>query len=248
MIMMRPLTRTVPLVLALWALAACDRAPESPPAPRVEVPAPPAVDPLPAGPAAVPVPPVMPAATSAEPPAPRPGAAAVALPQGFVRIAGGAVTAADGRPQAVAGYAIAREPVTAGELRAWAESGAGRRLPGLAEAGADAVATDLDWAAADAYARWRSERERRHYRLPTELEWRRAAQSGRIHTQAQRQPAEPPLWEWTADCWRDEADDGACASRVLVGGDNAAAGDWGRAPMGARRPAASFRLVLDLVP
>ena len=35
-------------------------------------------------------------------------------------------------------------------------------------------------------------------------------------------------------------------SEVLVGGDNVNDGGWGRAPMGARRPAASFRLVLEL--
>ncbi|MCD6060109.1 MAG: hypothetical protein K0S16_420, partial [Moraxellaceae bacterium] len=78
--------------------------------------------------------------------------------------------------------------------------------------------------------------------------WLRAAQSGRIDTQAQRQPSEPPLWEWTADCWSDGSDAGAadCQSRVLVGGEMTASGPWGRAPMGARRPAASFRLVLEL--
>ena len=197
----------------------------------------------------------MPAAAPAPAvPVPRPASrprvakpAGPSLPAGFVRMAAGEVTGPDGQVQRTGAYAIAREPVTVGQLREWANSEGGRRLPQLGEADS-AVATDLDWLAAEAYARWLGEKDRRSYRLPTEIEWVRAARSGRIATQAQRQPSEPPLWEWTGDCWDSGEANGACLSRVLVGGESAAStsGDWGRAAMGARRPAASFRLVLDL--
>lgn len=167
----------------------------------------------------------------------------LALPPGFVKIRSGSRS-----------FAIARQPVTVDQMRLWAESEEGRRLPHLASEEKGAIATDLDWAAADAYARWLSARERRDYRLPTEMEWLHAAQSGRIDTQAQRSQTEPPLWEWTGDCWSDGgptsadvavSDSERCASRVLVGGEVSAGSSWGRAPMGARRPAASFRLVLE---
>lgn len=243
---MRELKRIAPIALALLSLAACERAPEPPPpAPKTEAAM------LPPPPVEVSVP--LPAAEVKSAPAaparkPRIAAPAVAqLPKGFVRLAGGDVAGADGQVRHVGSFAISREPVSNAQLREWAESDGGRRLPQLTGASDAAVASDLDWLAADAYARWLSAREQRHYRLPSELQWRRAAQSGRIVTQAQRQPAEPPLWEWTEDCWNIEGEgNGHCASRVLVGGEEADSGGWGRAPMGARRPAASFRLVLDV--
>lgn len=241
---MRELIRIAPIALTLVSLAGCERTPEPPPpVPRTEAAAPPVAVPVP-----MPIPEVVAA------PVPEPAkapqvmkAAAAPLPKGFVRLGGGSVTDADGQLRQTAGFAIAREPVSNAQLREWAESEGGRRLPQLMGTSDAGVATDLDWLAADAYARWLSARDKRHYRLPTELEWRRAAQSGRVLTQAQRQPAEPPLWEWTEDCWGEEGEGSSnCASRVLVGGENTGAGGWGRAPMGARRPAASFRLVLDL--
>lgn len=246
---MRPTTRIAPIALALFCLSACERAPETPPpAPKTEEAS---LPPAPPPPVEVSVPMPTPEVVVAPDPAPvhKPGVkrpVEAPLPAGFVRITAGTVTGPDGRPYQTGAYAIAREPVTVAQLREWAEAGGGRRLPQLLGAADAAVASDLDWLAADAYARWLSAREQRRYRLPSEIEWRRAAQGGRIATQAQRQPAEPPLWEWTADCWDEEAGNGACASRVLVGGDNTGDGDWGRAPMGARRPAASFRLVLEL--
>jgi formylglycine-generating enzyme required for sulfatase activity len=235
--------RIAPIALALLLLAGCERTPEPPPpAPKTEVVAPAVVTP----PAEVPVPLPIPEIVSA--PAPRVVKAGEArLPTGFVRLGSGSVTDAGGQLRQTPSFAIAREPVSNAQLREWAESEGGRRLPQLLGASDAEVATDLDWLAADAYARWLSTRDKRHYRLPTELEWRRAAQSGRVLTQAQRQPAEPPLWEWTGDCWGEDGDaGGSCASRVLVGGEHAGTDGWGRAPMGARRPAASFRLVLDL--
>lgn len=240
---MRASIRIAPLVLVLLAFAGCERTPEPPPpVPKTEVVAPPPVE--------VPVPLPTPEIVAAPVPEkiPRVVKTAVAhLPKGFVRLAGGSVMDAEGKPRQTASFAIAREPVINAQLREWAESEGGRRLPQLMGSSDTAVATDLDWLAADAYARWLSARDRRHYRLPTELEWRRAAQSGRVVTQAQRQPSEPPLWEWTGDCWGEDSEgNGSCASRVLVGGEASGSGGWGRAPMGARRPAASFRLVLDL--
>ena len=246
---MRSLKRISPLVLVLLALAGCERTPEPPPPvprtePAVSVPPPPVEVAVPMTMPEVVVPPVSPA-PARKPRAVKP--AVTPLPQGFVRMPAGSVAAADGQLRHIGAFAIAREPVSNARLREWADSEGGRRLPQLTGAGDAAVATDLDWLAADAYARWLSAREKRHYRLPREVEWRRAAQSGRIVTQAQRQPAEPPLWEWTQDCWTIEGEgNGLCASRVLVGGDETGNGSWGRAPMGARRPAASFRLVLDL--
>ncbi|MFZ5561388.1 MAG: formylglycine-generating enzyme family protein [Pseudomonadota bacterium] len=223
-------------------LAACDRADDPPP-----------VDPAPPPPvetasAAVSMPETVPAVsldTVKTAPKPAPDAP---LPAGFVKVSAGELTGADGRRLRTGGFAIARQPITLGQLRAWAESEGGRRLPQFGSDNKDAdVATDLDWMAADAYARWLAARENRHYRLPSEAEWLRAAQSGRIATQAHSQPTEPPLWEWTGDCWNDgKAEAENCASRVLVGGEMSAEGPWGRAPMGARRPAASFRLVLEL--
>lgn len=242
---MREMKRIAPIALALLSLAGCERTPEPPPpTPRTEAVAPPPVE------VTVPLPtPEIVAAPVPEPEKrPRGVKAAVApLPKGFVRLGGGSVTDANGGLRQTAGFAIAREPVSNAQLREWAESEGGRRLPLLMGASDAAVATDLDWLAAEAYARWLSARDKRHYRLPTELEWRRGAQSGRVLTQAQRQPAEPPLWEWTEDCWVESSEgSGTCASRVLVGGEGTGNGSWGRAPMGARRPAASFRLVLDL--
>lgn len=237
--------RIAPITLmVLFGLSACERTPEPPPAPQTsrEAVAPPPVE------VSVPMPTpevvVTPAPAPARPPGPGRKADAP-LPAGFVRIGGGSVTGADGRAYQTGAYAIAREPVSVAQLREWAESAGGRRLPQLLGAADAAVASDLDWMAAEAYANWLSARDHRRYRLPSELEWRRAAQSGRIHTQAQRQPAEPPLWEWTGDCWEEDAGNGGCVSRVLVGGESTAGGEWGRAPMGARRPAASFRLVLE---
>lgn len=239
---MRHTTRIALIVLpCLFGLGACERAPEPPPAATSQQPL------APPPPVEVSVPMPTPEVVVAATPARKPGPARdvePSLPAGFVRIGGGSVTGTDGRHYQTGAYAIAREPVTVAQLRTWAESAGGRRLPQLLGAADASVASDLDWLAADAYASWLSARDHRRYRLPSELEWRRAAQSGRIQTQAQRQPEEPPLWEWTADCWDPETGAG-CASRVLVGGDNAAGGDWGRAPMGARRPAASFRLVLE---
>lgn len=233
---MRELRRIAPIALALLSLTGCERTPEPPPpTPRTEAVAPPPVE------VTVPLP--TPEIVAAPAPVKMPRVAP--LPKGFVRLAGGSVTDAEGQLRQIAGFAIARVPVSNAQLREWAESEGGRRLPQLMGASDAAVATDLDWLAADAYARWLSARDKRHYRLPAELEWRRAAQSGRVLTQAQRQPAEPPLWEWTEDCWVESSEgSGTCASRVLVGGEGT--GNWGRAPMGARRPAASFRLVLDL--
>lgn len=242
---MRELIRIAPIALALLSLAGCERTPEPPPPvskTEVAAPKPEVVTP----PAEVPVPLPTPEIVSA--PAPRVVKAVEArLPKGFVRLGSGSVTDAGGQLRQTASFAIAREPVSNAQLREWAESEGGRRLPQLMGGSDAAVATDLDWLAADAYARWLSTRDKRHYRLPTELEWRRAAQSGRVQTQAQRQPTEPPLWEWTGDCWGEDGEaGGSCASRVLVGGEHADTEGWGRAPMGARRPAASFRLVLDL--
>lgn len=236
--------------LGIALLTGCDKKPEhpAPPPPPISTPAP-AAAPEAAAPAAVPVPENRPELV---PPPRRPKAHRVVapkeppLPEGYVRMAAGEVTGADGQLHRTGAFGIAREPVTVGELRAWAESEGGRRLPQVGHLPDASVATDLDWLAAEAYARWLSEKEHRPYRLPTEAEWQRAAQSGRISTQAQRQPAEPPLWEWTGDCWDSGDSNGHCPSRVLVGGENAATGNWGRAAMGARRPAASFRLVLDL--
>lgn len=237
---MRELIRIAPIALALVSLAGCERTPEPPPpVPRTEAAAPPVEVPVP-----MPTPEIV-AAPVKMPPVVK--AAVASVPKGFVRLAGGSVTDASGLQRRTAAFAIAREPVSNAQLRDWAESESGRRLPQLMNASDAAVATDLDWLAADAYARWLSARDRRHYRLPTELEWRRAAQSGRVVTQAHRQPSEPPLWEWTGDCWGEDGEgSGTCASRVLVGGEDSGASGWGRAPMGARRPAASFRLVLDL--
>lgn len=237
--------------LGLALLNGCDKEPERPvtPPPPISQ-ATPAPEPDPsAGPAPVAIPenhPEAEVAVPAHPRKPRVAKPAVArLPDGFVRIAGGETAGADGQMQRTGSYAIAREPVTVGQLREWASSEGGRRLPQLGDSDT-VVATDLDWLAAEAYARWLGEKEKRAYRLPTEIEWVRAARSGRIVTQAQRQPSEPPLWEWTGDCWDSAEASGHCLSRVLVGGETTASGDWGRAAMGARRPAASFRLVLDL--
>lgn len=222
-------------------LAACDRADDPPP---VE-PAPP--PPVETTPAAVPLPETateVSVETGKTAPTPAPD---TPLPAGFVTVGAGELTGADGKRLRTGGFAIARQPITFGQLRAWAESEGGRRLPQLGGASDAGIATDLDWMAADTYVRWLAARENRHYRLPSEAEWLRAAQSGRISTQAHSQPTEPPLWEWTGDCWSEgdtEAEN--CASRVLVGGEMSAQGPWGRAPMGARRPAASFRLVLEL--
>lgn len=240
--------------LGLALLNGCDKEPERPvtPPPPISQPAP-VPAPTPAAvvePEAVPVPESRPELVAPKPrPVRKPRVAKPVeppVPAGFVRMASGDVTGADGQAHRTGSYAIAREPVTVGQLREWASSEGGRRLPQLGNADT-AVATDLDWLAAEAYARWLGEKEKRAYRLPTEIEWVRAARSGRILTQAQREPSEPPLWEWTGDCWDSESN-GHCLSRVLVGGENATsgAGDWGRAAMGARRPAASFRLVLDL--
>ena len=246
---MRYTTRIAPIALALSCLSACERAPEAPPPvpTPTQAAAPAPVSPPPPVEVSVPMPTpevVAPAPAPVRKPGTRP-APESPLPAGFVRITGGSETGPDGRPYHTGAYAIARDPVTVAQLREWADTGGGRRLPQLLGAADASVASDLDWVAADAYARWLSARDQRRYRLPSEIEWRRAAQAGRIQTQAQRQPVEPPLWEWTGDCW-DAASDGSCASRVLVGGDNTAEGEWGRAPMGARRPAASFRLVLEL--
>lgn len=238
------------VALSLALLQGCDKEPERPvtPPPPMSQPVP-APEPV-AAPAEVPVPQGQPEIVPPAPrPAPKPRVAKPAeprLPAGFVRIAGGEVRDADGQPRHTGAYAIAREPVTLGQLREWADSEGGRRLPQLGNAGDAVVATDLDWLAAEAYARWLGEKEHRPYRLPTEMEWLRAAQSGRISTQAQRPPSEPPLWEWTGDCWDADETNGHCVSRVLVGGEIAPSGNWGRAGMGARRPAASFRLVLEL--
>lgn len=243
--------------LGLALLGGCEKEPERPvtPPPPMSKPAPAPVpaelpvaatvaQPLPESPPEV-APPAPPVAKKPSAPRKPPVPREPPVPAGFVRISGGEVTGADGVSHRIGAYAIARDPVTVGQLRQWAESEAGRRLPQLGTADAG-VATDLDWLAADAYARWLGEKEKRSYRLPSEMEWVRAARSGRIVTQAQRQPAEPPLWEWTSDCWDGSDSNGRCLSRVLVGGEHAADGDWGRAAMGARRPAASFRLVLDL--
>jgi formylglycine-generating enzyme required for sulfatase activity len=244
--------RVAPAVLLLL-LAGCEREPEQPVTPP---PTPKTVQPLPAPPPE----PVVAAEAPVEAPvvaAPKKVAhpRVAALPQGFVRVAAGDFTDTTGQRLRTPAFAIAKQPVTVAQLLRWAESEEGRRLPQLnGNPAGDTVVTDLDWMAADAYARWLSKTEKRSYRLPSELEWLRAAQSGRIDTQAQRLPAEPPLWEWTADCWNDgslQAPTDApvparCASRILVGGEYDASSAWGRAPMGERRPAASFRLVLEL--
>jgi formylglycine-generating enzyme required for sulfatase activity len=242
---MKRIFLTTFLAGSMALLAACDRKDDTPPL----EPAPP--PPVETG-APVPLPAATPAVTS-EPVAAAPRTAKSApLPAGFVKVGAGELAGADGRRLRTPGFAIARQPITIGQLRAWAETEGGRRLPQLGSDSDGSVATDLDWMAADAYVRWLAAREQRNYRLPSEAEWLRAAQSGRISTQAQSQPTEPPLWEWTGDCWSEgvAADlstaDERCASRVLVGGEMSAEGPWGRAPMGARRPAASFRLVLEL--
>lgn len=247
---MKRISLASPLVFAVVLLTGCDREP----APERQLPSPPvpAVTPAEAEPLVPETAPAEKPAPEAEPelvakPPVRPAKPVVrkkepALPPGFVKIKSGSMT-----------FAIARKPVTVAQLRAWAESEEGRRLPHLASEQTQDIATDLDWMAADAYVRWLSAREKRNYRLPTELEWLCAAQSGRIDTQVQRQQAEPPLWEWTGDCWNDGTpqtdaaviENERCASRVLVGGEVSAGNSWGNAPMGARRPAASFRLVLE---
>lgn len=93
---------------------------------------------------------------------------------------------------------------------------------------------------ARAYAEWLSRRTGWAYRLPTEIEWARAAQaeqSGVSPSDANyaAAPWKAPVrvgsfkasayglfdmrgnvWEWTADCAREEG--GVCAARVLKGG------------------------------
>lgn len=251
---MKRISLAFPLVFTIGLLAGCDREPVI--APQVPVSPAPAATPVESTATA----PVTDAVVEIQEPVaevvPVPAARKIthaatpkarkkeqALPPGFIKIMSG--------NQLVV---IARQPVSVDQMRLWAESAEGRRLPHLASEQSGVIATDLDWAAADAYAHWLSAKERRHYRLPTEMEWLHAAQSGRIDTQAQRSETEPPLWEWTGDCWSEGAppsadaavnDSERCASRVLVGGEVSAGSSWGRAPMGARRPAASFRLVLE---
>lgn len=248
--MVRMLPATL-VALCLVVLPGCDKEPERPVAPPPPVKTAPPPEPVAAAVEPEVPAPVPESVAEESPPKPvrKPRVAKPAesrVPAGFVRMAGGDVTDAAGQRQHTVAYAIAREPVTLGQLRDWAASEGGRRLPQLGNGDDLAVATDLDWLAAEAYARWLADKEHRHYRLPTEMEWLRAAQSGRISTQAQRPPAEPPLWEWTGDCWSTDDATGHCPSRVLVGGEVAPSGNWGRAGMGARRPAASFRLVLEL--
>lgn len=112
-----------------------------------------------------------------------------------------------------------REPMRAQDMRAQEPppDDATRidwRNPGFAQAG-DHPVVCVSWADADAYARWRGQREHHHYRLPSLAEWRMLTSqgTGRMDTAAGTAPVRSGeanalgiyglggnVREWLADC------------------------------------------------
>jgi formylglycine-generating enzyme required for sulfatase activity len=135
------------------------------------------------------------------------------------------------------GLALGRYEVTVGEYRAFASAmgggAAGRcewRDPGFPQTDRHPV-TCVSWNDAQAYASWLSRTTGMRYRLPTEVEWARAAAGSEPGCYMERtgNPGTCPvgsygsnaaglsdmvgnLYEWTDDCW-----EGNCGSRVLRG-------------------------------
>ena len=139
------------------------------------------------------------------------------------------------------GLAMGRYEVTVGEYRAFASAtgggaddclGVSWRDPSFPQTDRHPV-TCVSWEDAQSYLSWLSRRTGATYRLPTELEWERAAAgsqpgcfqyggTGREGTcpvgsygwnQAGLSDMVGNLWEWTSDCW-----EGDCSIRVVRGG------------------------------
>ena len=120
-------------------------------------------------------------------------------------------------------FAIGVHPVTAAEWDACVQDGGcggwipTRRLSG----GGASPVIDVSWHDATAYALWLSERTGREYRLPSDGEWRIAAERhgdacrGTILADGSKAWGacgmdSAGMGEWTADCWYR---DGHCLTR-----------------------------------
>ena len=137
------------------------------------------------------------------------------------------------------GLALGRYEVKVDEYQAYALAtrapagnclGDSWRNPGFLQTGHHPV-TCVNWAEAQAFVSWLSEKAGSAYRLPTEAEWKLAAPNqpkgvcNRETTSTDAtcvvgsKDAESPsdmvgnVWEWTEDCWDDD-----CSRRVIRGG------------------------------
>ena len=136
--------------------------------------------------------------------------------------------------------AMGRYEVTVGEYRTFVSatgvgaencSGNSWRGPGFPQTDRHPVAC-VSWDDAQAYVSWLSRRTGELYRLPSEVEWERAAggsQAGCYRERTGRRGTCPvgsygssavglsdmvgSVWEWTSDCWN-----GYCGRRTVRGG------------------------------